>query len=466
MRHTERRVPENSPTSERADAGSPTHLAVPSFRARLALGLWLLASAAWNLADAADTAQLLEISYEGEILARVTSSEPGDELGSQIGTDVAPAGGGCLVGAPGANGSVGRIVVYDVCSLRSSEPVGIVGRELYDVDGGALSGGPTARFGEQIANIGHVFQESAVHWAIGAPGGDEEGTAPALVVLHRGGNTLVERFRIEGPPGSRLGWRATVFHLEPGNSYFSRVAVTAPGLANGSRRSTGAVHAIDSETGELLWTRLGKKKRQFLGYSLAGFPDWDGDGVDDLLVGAPNRPKKKGKGEVWIVSGADGRRLARIRAPKGARWFGFSLAATDVDGDGARDVVVGAPFTDAEAGKAAGSVFVFSGADLSLIERWDGDAEGQWLGVNVASARIDPGGLFALVAGSIHESRKKRRDRRGGIAFYSIDEGRVLFELLGKKADDRLGWRLLRCNPLTATCVVGAPRAPVGFLPE
>ncbi len=420
-------------------------------------------------------AQLIEVSYDGVILDRVTSPELGDEFGSDIGTDSAPRGGGCLIGAPGADHSVGRVVVYDFCSIRPREgDMGIAGKPIFSVDGGALSGGPTRRFGEELSNIGHVNQDSAVHWAVGAPGGGAQETAPAVVVLHEGAGDLVERFRLEGDPGSRFGWRLRRYHLEPGNSFFSRMAATAPGQANGALRSAGAVHSLDTQTGEVLWTLLGKKKGRFLGYSLASSAnwDWDGDGVQDLLVGAPDRPKKtkkkrkKGKGKVFLVSGADGRVLESIRAPNRTRWFGFSLAVADVDRDGVRDIIVGAPFTDTEGGKAAGSVFVFSGNDLSLIERWDGDAPGQWLGVNVEVAYThDHEGrlrVFTLVAGSLYESR----DRQGGIAFYSPDEDRVLTEVLGESADDRLGWRFIYCNPDVLTCVLGVPKTTDFYLPK
>jgi hypothetical protein len=75
------------------------------------------------------------------------------------------------------------------------------------------------------------------------------------------------------------------------------------------------------------------------GESVAGLGDVDGDGVGDLVVGAP------GADRVYIVSGASRGVLRTIPDPNGTgHRFGFAVAtAGDVNGDGIDDVAVGAP---------------------------------------------------------------------------------------------------------------------------
>ncbi len=97
-----------------------------------------------------------------------------------------------------------------------------------------------------------------------------------------------------------------------------------------------------------------------LGSALAALGDQDGDGFDDLLLGA------SGASTVWLLSGpltADldlPDRGLRLSGPEGSS-AGWSLSsAGDVNSDGNVDLLVGAP-EDNEAGYGAGSAFLVHG---------------------------------------------------------------------------------------------------------
>jgi hypothetical protein len=76
------------------------------------------------------------------------------------------------------------------------------------------------------------------------------------------------------------------------------------------------------------------------GAAVAGLDDVDGDGVSDVAVGAP------GANRVHILSGADRSVIRTITDPDGltGKQFGFAVANVgDVNGDGVDDLGIGAP---------------------------------------------------------------------------------------------------------------------------
>ena len=111
--------------------------------------------------------------------------------------------------------------------------------------------------------------------------------------------------------------------------------------------------------------------------------DFTGDGIDDLVVGAPGEGigSRSGAGAVWVIPGSNsGFNFAdteafnqSTRGVPGASEtddrFGFSLAVGDVDGDGNDDLMVGGPGEDIGSTANAGGIWIFpgsaSGLDLS-----------------------------------------------------------------------------------------------------
>ena len=150
--------------------------------------------------------------------------------------------------------------------------------------------------------------------------------------------------------------------------------------------------------------------------------DLDGDQRDDLIVSAfradgPGNEREDG-GEVYAFFGASQLRgvvdLAAthpdltIYAARAFDELGVSLAAGDLNGDGLRDLIVGAPRAGQEA--RHGQAYVFSGGpgltgsrDVAQVQQdvtLQGTDSGDRFGAALAAADLDGDGLAEVIAGA------------------------------------------------------------------
>jgi hypothetical protein len=140
-----------------------------------------------------------------------------------------------------------------------------------------------------------------------------------------------------------------------------------------------------------------------LGYAVAA-ADVNGDDYDDVVLGAPSS-FSNGSGYVYVYSGNDlgGTALETWTDETGGDEFGNSVAnAGDTDGNGVDDVIVGAP--GYPAGAHRGRAYLYfgqSGANMVAGPVFDGEPGGWWrLGSAVASAGdVNNDGYADLIAG-------------------------------------------------------------------
>jgi len=143
------------------------------------------------------------------------------------------------------------------------------------------------------------------------------------------------------------------------------------------------------------WTTLGGQADARLGSSVAGVGDVDGDGWDDLVVGAAfydGGQDHEGAAFLFQGSASGPSTVATWMAEGDEVWatFGRAVAgAGDLNCDGFADVAVGAPYYD-HAATDSGAAFVFYGSPTGLPSSADwqgGESQAEsWFGDQLAGA--------------------------------------------------------------------------------
>ena len=178
---------------------------------------------------------------------------------------------------------------------------------------------------------------------------------------------------------------------------------------------------------------VGAASRDTAGTSVSGAGDFDGDGFDDVIVGAPAASSAHGAegGAAYVIYGSDALPglvdLRTLSAPLGFRLegvdsfdrFGQAVSgAGDVNADGFDDVVIGAPGADRQGndaltGAASGAAYVAYGTPVRRGAMYMGhlvaesgfvligDAAGSGFGLSVAGiGDADGDGVDDLLIGA------------------------------------------------------------------
>jgi hypothetical protein len=187
-------------------------------------------------------------------------------------------------------------------------------------------------------------------------------------------------------------------------------------------------------------THAGSGPRHHLGSSVAGLGDVNQDRYSDYLVGARRDDGlAQDAGAVYLYSGADGSLLRSHFGEAAADEFGACVAAAgDVNSDGCPDYVVGAPFHDLT-GSNAGAAYVYSGLDGASLYIFRGGAAEDQCGHSVGGGGdVNQDGYDDVLVGA--PLADDALVNAGRVEVRSGCDGQLLHTFLGSAAQDSLGW--------------------------
>jgi len=325
-------------------------------------------------------------------------------------------------------------------------------------------------FGARVAPAGDLDGDRVPDLIVGAPATSSDelyGVGSALAFSGATGKLLLEFLGSEG--GTYLG-SAVAGAGDIDGDGVPEILIGTPYGTGGGPYGGGVVTVQSGADGALLYEFDGDASGDYLGRAVDGMGDIDGDGVPDLLLGAPNASPAglSQAGLVQLRSGATGQILQQLEGAEARGFFGQVVANVhDIDGDGVDDFAIGAPSASPGGLQDAGSVFVYSGATSKLLYRWDGtsgfDAFGSAIG---GGGDVDGDGVPDIVVGAPDASPGGVRGA-GSAFIFSGATGKLLLRWDGEELDAALGASVAIVGDLDgdgrAEVIVGAPYAsPAG----
>lgn len=384
-----------------------------------------------------------------------------------------------------------RPLLWALCLASST---GLATAQTLDIDGESSGD----RFGAALATISDLNGDGIADWLVGAGLADYSYTNAGATYLLSGADGSVLRRHDGLGTDNRFGFLVSSAGDANGDGVEDYAASAR--RDNSFRYPSGMVVLYSGLDGSVLRQFTSTRNWDRFGHALAAAGDVNGDGFDDLIVGAPDDDFAGiGTGSVFVYSGSDGRLLHTLRGTKIWDRFGSAVCSIgDIDFDGRPDFAVGVPLRESgyrEAGAveiysgrtggllmrvpgrsrdayfgseivamqdvtgdgvpdfAASGVLnannfegydgyaeIRSGADGALIASFESEAAGEGFGMSLAAADISGDGLLDLIVGAPLASYFGGAGfGAGALRAYSGPSGRFLIELKGNGDGQRFG---------------------------
>jgi hypothetical protein len=282
---------------------------------------------------------------------------------------------------------------------------------LNGTSGFAINGiNPNDFSGNSISSAGDINGDSLDDLIIGANGGSTNGiTSGQTYVVFGSKESFAAQFDLSSLNGTS-GFTINGINEDDslGNSVSSAGDINGDGLDDliigapfadpngtssgqtyvvfGSKGGFGAQFDLSTLNGTSGFTINGINEDDSLGNSVSSAGDINGDGVDDLIIGAPFAGLNgDSSGQTYVVFGSKGGFGTQLNLSTLNGTSGFAInginpddqsgnsvsSAGDINGDGIDDLIIGAPFADANGDNSGQSYVVFGskesfGAQLNL----------------------------------------------------------------------------------------------------
>jgi len=289
------------------------------------------------------------------------------------------------IGHPGYSLKRGRVELFDG---QSYGPLGFLQKGIFG-----------ERMGEAMANVGDLDGDGFDELVVGAPSNDVKATdgGAAYVTSPKLGTVL---FDLHGKEAGEAHGTSIASAGDLDGDGKSEFLVGSPAANGAGGEDSGRVTLYRGSDYSVWRTFEGQGVGQYLGTSLDGGMDLNGDGFGDLLIGSPGWIDGQGNrvGAVQAFSGATGQLLKTYPGAVLDGEAGTSCAwLPDVDGDFVPDVASGSP----NAANGYGMAAVYSGSGATVLQSYTGETVGEHLGTSmVLAGDMDGFGLADLVIGS------------------------------------------------------------------
>ena len=388
---------------------------------------------------------------------------PGNS-GSELGRSVSSAGdlngdgfADLIIGSAGFGGTTGN-KSYVVFGQAGGFGAVLEFSSLTGANGFRISGEAAGDFFGRSVSAGDVNGDGFDDLIIGAggadPNGDDASGATYVVFGHAGGYgaslelsslTGANGFRISGEAAGDYSGGSVSAAGDVNGDGFDDLLIGASGadphgsksgasyVLFGQAEGFGAVLELSSLTGANGFQISGETSFDFAGVSLSAAGDVNGDGFDDLVIGASGAdPNGDLSGASYVVFGQaggfganldlsslNGANGFQISGEAAGDWSGSSVsAAGDVNGDGIDDVLVGAANADPNGDSSGASYVVFGRAegfaaslDLSSLTgangfQISGETSFDFAGASVSAAGdVNGDGFDDLLVGALGAER-------------------------------------------------------------